>query len=859
MSLKHQRRLLDHLAHESYTPARAGDVARDLNIPSDQLQDFLDAVKVFAERKLLEVGPSGHLMLPSVATLASEDDSATGGAGIGHIEGTFRKNARGFGFVEPSMKIRERSIFVSAEDAGDALTGDTVRIKIFRDRKPGSDGGPGFAGRVVEVVKRQKSNYTGVLQKRGSQYVMLPDGRSITQPIVIKDAESTKARDGDKVVVELLVWPEGDMLGEGVITKVLGDAGRPDVETQAVIAAYDLPGEFPEECVEQAREAGRDFERQIAAWKEKGSSTLDNRLDLTEDFIITIDPPDAKDYDDAISIRRTDSIEGGGWELAVHIADVAHFIPPGSALDVEGRERSNSCYLPKHVIPMLPEVLSNGICSLQEGVPRFCKSAFMTYDRHGNCRSEGVAQTLIKSSKRLTYLEAQALIDGDLNEARRHAKTPPKYTDQLLETLREMNACAKAIQGRRDRGGMIVLDLPVVVLVYDERGHVVDAEREDDAFTHKLIEMYMVEANEVLARLFEGMNVPLLRRIHPEPIPGDVDGLRKTAMVAGFRIPKNPTREELQGLLKATAGTPAARAVHIAVLRTLSRAEYSPALVGHFALASEAYAHFTSPIRRYADLTVHRALAEYLKRTENGRKRPRGEGEQKALGRDLVRTPGCLSEEELVEIGRHAGMRERNAESAERELRNFLVLQLLEKHVGETFKAVVTGLSPRGIFIQIDKYLADGFVKSEDLPGDVTRGNVTPIWKIDGKSGALVDIRSGRSFNFGDSVNVKIAQVDLAKRQMECVVVDADRRAAGKAKTVHDRKGNVVGGGFGGAAGGGLAIGGGMGAAQGAGFGGKGGWDKDTGKWMGGKTGSEKRSSRSKGRDQRKKNHRRDD
>jgi ribonuclease R len=299
--------------------------------------------------------------------------------------------------------------------------------------------------------------------------------------------------------------------------------------------------------------------------------------------------------------------------------------------------------------------------------------------------------------------------------------------------------------------------------------------------------------------------------------------------------------------------------VHIAVLRTLSRAEYSPALVGHFALASEAYAHFTSPIRRYADLTVHRALAEYLKRTENGRKRPRGEGEQKALGRDLVRTPGCLSEEELVEIGRHAGMRERNAESAERELRNFLVLQLLEKHVGETFKAVVTGLSPRGIFIQIDKYLADGFVKSEDLPGDVTRGNVTPIWKIDGKSGALVDIRSGRSFNFGDSVNVKIAQVDLAKRQMECVVVDADRRAAGKAKTVHDRKGNVVGGGFGGAAGGGLAIGGGMGAAQGAGFGGKGGWDKDTGKWMGGKTGSEKRSSRSKGRDQRKKNHRRDD
>lgn len=853
MSLKYKRRLLDHLAHESYTPARAGDVARDLNIPSDQLNEFLAAIKTYAEENLLEIGASGHVMLPSVASLAEDDEQGKASKhNIGFIEGVFRKNARGFGFVEPSMKVREGSIFVSAEDTADAMTGDTVRIKIFHDRKPGPGGGQGYAGRVVEVVKRHKSNYTGVLQKRGQQWVVMPDGRNIANPIVIKDAESTKARDGDKVVVELLVWPEGDMLGEGVITKVLGDAGRPDVETQAVIAAYDLPGEFPEECVEQAREASRDFDRQIANWKEKGSSTLDNRLDLTEDFIITIDPPDAKDYDDAISIRKTDSIEGGGWELAVHIADVAHFIPPDSALDVEARDRSNSVYLPRHVIPMLPEVLSNGICSLQEGVPRFCKSAFMTYDKHGNCRSEGVAQVLIKSSKRLTYLEAQALIDGDLEEARRHAKTPPKYTDQLIETVREMNACAKAIQSRRDRNGMIVLDLPEVVLVYDERGHVVDAEREDDAFTHKLIEMFMVEANEVLARLFENMDVPLLRRIHPEPIPGDTDNLRKVAMVAGFRIPKSPTREELQGLLKMTAGTPAARAVHFAILRTLSRAEYSPALVGHFALASAAYAHFTSPIRRYADLTVHRALAEYLKRTENGQKRPRGEADQKRLGQVLNQTPGCLSEQELVEIGQHAGLRERNAEAAERELRSFLVLQLLEKQVGENFRAVITGISPRGIFIQIDKYLADGFVKAEDLPGDVTRGNVTPIWKVDAKTGNLVDIRSGRSFNFGDSVTVRIASVDLAKRQMECVVVDADNRAAGKAKFAHDKKGNVLGGGFGG-------IGGGMSSSQGAGFGGKGGWDKDSGKWRGGKTGAEKRSQRSKGRDQRKKNHRRDD
>jgi ribonuclease R len=776
------------------------------------------------EAKALEIAGSGAVSLPSVASRG------------GVITGVFRKNARGFGFVQPKDAVREGSIFIAAEDTGDALTGDTVRVSVSRDRKgaPGS----GFSGTITEVLSRKHSSYTGTLYKRGGQWIVQPDGRQITQPIVVRDAESKNAHEGDKVVLELVTWPEGDMLGEGVIVRVLGDAGRPDVETQAVIAAYDLPSnEFPEECVEQSREAANEFERQIAEFNEKGSSALENREDLTEEFILTIDPPDAKDYDDAISIRRTDEFGGdgasGGWELGVHIADVAHFIPRGSPLDVEATDRANSCYLPRLVIPMLPEVLSNGICSLQEGVPRFCKSSFMTYDSRGNIRGERVANTLIKSSKRLTYLEAQALIDGDENEARRHAKTPPKYTPQLMQALREMNSLAKQIQARRNKQGMIVLDLPEVVLIYDEHGHVIDAEREDDAFTHKLIEMFMVEANEVVARLFENLQVPLLRRIHPDPIPGDVDSMRKTAMVAGYRIPKNPTREELQGLLQATAGTPAARAIHMAVLRTLSKAEYSPALIGHFALASEAYAHFTSPIRRYADLTVHRAIAEYLERTENGKSRPRNDKQLNELGRDLRDSKQCPTVEELTEVGRHATQREVNAEAAERELRNFLVLQLLEKHIGEAFPGVVTGLNQRGIFVQIDKYLADGFIKAEDLPGDVTRENVTPMWRIDQRTGALTDIRSGRSFNFGDLVTVKIAAVDLAKRQMDLVIDDASSRAGGKAKKAILSKKD-----------GGLAIGGGMSHSQGAGF--------------GGMTGSQRRSQRSKSRDKGKKQHRRD-
>ncbi|MBX3409569.1 MAG: VacB/RNase II family 3'-5' exoribonuclease [Phycisphaeraceae bacterium] len=813
MPLRYKKRLLMHLKHDDYTPSRIGDLMRDLNIPAEESEMFQSAVQLFAKEGALVVSAGGQVMLPSI-----EDTN-------GELVGTFRKNPRGFGFVTPELALREGSVFIPPGETGDALTGDTVRIRLARERRSGGD--DRYIGTVVEVIDRKRSTYAGTLEQRGQNWVVVPDGRQLTGHVVIRDAQAKNAHAGDKVVFELVVWPDGDMLGEGVIVRVLGDAGRPDVETQAVIAAYDLPSDdFPEACLDQAREAAASFESQIADFHARGPGALDNRLDLTTDFILTIDPPDAKDYDDAISIRRTDD---GLWEVGIHIADVAHYIPPGSALDVEAADRANSCYLPRHVIPMLPEILSNGICSLQEGVPRFCKSAFITYDEQGEVRGEGVAQTLIQSSKRLTYLEAQALIDGDFNEARRHAKTPPRYTDQLIDTLREMDRCAKAIRGRRFRQGMITLDLPEVVLQYDDNGHVVGAEKEDDAFTHKLIEMFMVEANEVVARLAEGLGVPLMRRIHPEPIPGDVDEMRKVAMVAGFRIPRSPSRQELQGLLEATRGKPTARAVHMAVLRTLTKAEYSPALVGHYALASSAYAHFTSPIRRYADLTVHRFIAEYLRRTENGRKRPRGDVEKRTLGGDIRAVRSLPGEEQLIEIGRHATMREVNAETAEKELRNFLVLQLLEKHIGESYPGVVTGVTPRGIFVQIDQYLAEGFIKSDDLPGDVTRGMGAPIWKIDQRSGALTDIRSGRSFNFGDLLTVRIGAVDLSKRQLELFVEDGASRAVGKAKKP------VLG----------KLDGGGMEKARGAGFG-------DF------KTGSQKRSSRSKSRDKNKKQHRRD-
>ncbi|GIW73638.1 MAG: ribonuclease R [Phycisphaerales bacterium] len=817
--LKYRDAILRHVGHDQYTPASVEALAEDLR--ADDAEQFRAAVDELVARGELALSQGGKVMLPSL------------GQAEGEIEGIFQRTPRGFGFIRPLVRVREGQIYVPAEETNGALTGDRVRARVRRDRKREASGrggfGPQYVASIVEVLERKRTSYPATMQRRGSTWLAMPDGDTTIGPVVIADAESKYVREGDKVVIEITEFPQGSALAEGVITRVLGEAGKPDVETQAIIAAYDLPeNEFPEPCVEQAREATRSFDRAIERFLQEGAGALPDRLDLTDSFITTIDPPDAKDYDDAISVRRTDD----GWELGVHIADVGHFIPPGSPLDEEARARGNSVYLPRHVIPMLPEILSNGICSLQEGVPRFAKSVFIHYDLSGRVVRTGMAQTIIRSAKRMTYLEAQALIDGNEEEARRHARTEPKYSSRLVNAVRQMDQLARVIRERRRAAGMIHLDLPDVELIFDENGHVVDAQPEDDAFTHTIIEMFMVEANEAVARLFDRLGVPVMRRVHPAPTPAGMEEAQKVAKVAGYSIPKNPTREQLQSILDATAGKPSGRAVHMAVLRTLSKAEYSPAPIGHFALASEAYLHFTSPIRRYADLLTHRLLQDYLALTDNGQKPPRGEKEMKLLGRRLSDSPAYIPREELVVIGRHLSDREANAADAERELRSFLVLQLLANKVGEVFDGVVTGVTPRGLFVQIDKYLADGYIKVEDLPGDVTRANQRPRWVTVAETGALVDKNSGRSFNFGDRLRVQIASVDLPKRRLELLVADAESRAAGKSQ-LKAVQGLSLGAG-----------GGGLESAAGAGF-----------KKM---PGSTRRSRKSKARDRAKKDHRRD-
>ncbi|HTW95399.1 MAG TPA: ribonuclease R [Tepidisphaeraceae bacterium] len=729
-------KILTHLKSGQYRPARPRKLARELNLAQEHdYGAFRDALKELMHEGRVMLGAGGNVVLPSSK---QSNDVFTG---------TYRQNKRGFGFVIPTDPEGHEDLFIPEGENGGAITGDVVRAKITNREQ--RDGKIMYRGRVIEIVSRSQKRFVGTLAKQHNQWLVLPDGNTLTAPILAPDAASRHVPPGTKVVIELTRYPEGDERAQGVITEILGKAGEKDVDLKSVIVQFNLPGEFPEESLAQARRAVDDF---------NASPSLENRLDLRDEIICTIDPDDAKDYDDAISLRRLDS---GLWELGVHIADVSHFIPAGSPLDVEAQARGNSSYFPGFVIPMLPEILSNGVCSLQEGVPRLCKSAFITFDEDSHPISARFANVIIHSACRLRYREAQAIIDNA--EVIPHPDGPRpigSYDPAVVELLHQMNSLARRIQKRRLAAGQLVLELPEVELVLDENGKVIGAESEDSSFTHTLIEMFMVEANEAVARLLDSLDVPFLRRIHPDPEPADGERLRHFVEVAGYRLPKEMDRKSLQHLLTAVKGKPESFAINLAVLKSLTRAEYSPQPVGHYALASKHYCHFTSPIRRYADLTIHRLLDAYLA----AQQRQGGQGKHGGKKPRKLELDDVPSYANLVELGRRLSFTERRSEDAERELRKVKLLELLEKHIGEDFSGVVTGITNFGLFVQLSAYLIEGLIRYEDLMDD--------WWDVDERAGRIRGQRTGTKIGIGDLVTARVVRVDPARRELDLAIIE---------------------------------------------------------------------------------------
>ena len=564
-----------------------------------------------------------------------------------------------------------------------------------------------YAGQIIKIIKRGNNRFVGRLEQEGNLWFVRPDGKTLHVPIIVRDANAKNIPNNSQVVVEIIQYPSGDQNAEGVIVEVLGEHSQAGVLIKSIIHQHHLPHEFDQAVLDQASSAVVLFNDIVNA---------NDRLDLSDKIIITIDPDDARDFDDAISLSKVQH----GWELGVHIADVSTFVGPDTPLDTEAKLRGNSVYFPGHVIPMLPETLSNGICSLQEGVPRLTKSVFIQYDDEGDVVGQRVANTIIRSHKRLTYKQASLILDGKTGG----------FDDETITLVQAMNTLARLLQKRRYRQGMLSLDLPTAEVILDEAGKVKDVQPEDQSFSHTIIEMFMVEANEAVARLFTGLGVPHLRRIHPAPEPESCNALSRFLGALGYKVGKKVDHQKIQAILIRAKGRPESFSVNLAVLRSLQPAEYSPHLTGHYALASKHYAHFTSPIRRYPDLTIHRLLDEYLKHQ--------------------FASPALLQEapthEQLIDIGSHCSYTERRSEDAERELKLVMILEHLTPSIGKQFHGVVTGITNFGVFIQLDRYLVEGLVHMHDLPHD--------WWEVLADVGALVGERTGKRISIGDTVLV---------------------------------------------------------------------------------------------------------
>lgn len=733
MTKDFSEQILQHISGEHYQPKKVRQLAHALGVADEDYGTFRGDVDRLRASGRVVMGGKNAVMPPRMTD---------------RVVGVYRANPRGFGFVVPAEADGHEDLYIPEGENLDAITGDTVVARIMRTELRGAK--KVTRGRIIEIVARGRNRFVGTVAMAGGRFLVAPDGNQFTDPVVVGDLTAKNARVGDTVVVELTQYPRAGRPAEGVIVEVLGVRGSPGVDTLAVIRQFDIPDTFPQAVLDQAGEQARAYDPADVA-------AQPGRRDLRNELIVTIDPATARDFDDAISLTRT----ADGWRLGVHIADVARFVEPDSPLDAEAVKRGNSVYFPNFVIPMLPEALSNRICSLQEGEDRLVKSAFITYDRAGNVVREEFSNSIMRSACRLTYEQAQAVLDANTLSPAGGVKGMGSGGSQIpsnvVHLLREMNTLAHVIFNRRYKAGMLHLNLPKVKLELDDNGKVVDAHPEDTSFSHTIIEMFMIEANEAVARLFDRLGVPFIRRIHPEPPVDDTRKLSAFARICGHSIPKKLDRFAMQKLLANVEGKPESFAVNLALLRSLEQAVYSPKDDGHFALASRHYCHFTSPIRRYPDLHIHRLLEDYFAGKFTGKAAKRKRGESDPAG--------------LVTLAKRCSYTERRAEQAERELCEVKVLELLSEHVGDHLAGVVTGVANVGLYVQCSRYMVDGLVRFADMPDD--------YWELNPRAGAVIGMRSGKQIQIGDLVEVQIIDIDLARRELSLRLVrDAGRKGS---------------------------------------------------------------------------------
>lgn len=635
------------------------------------------------------------------------------------IIGTYRKNQKGFGFVK--IEDQEDEIYISRENSKNALNGDTVAIKIIAEK----EGDKKQEGKIVKIVRHEKDTVVGTFQKSRNFAFVVPDDKNFGTDIFISKANWEKARDKKKVLVQILKYPEKGKNAEGKVIEVLGGINEAGVDMLSLIKQYELPYKFPDEVVAEAKAYGDKID----------PSDLPRRRDLRNDIIFTIDGEDAKDLDDAIHVEK---LENGNYKLDVHIADVSHYVREKTELDKEAYLRGTSIYMLGRVIPMLPRELSNGICSLNAGEDRYTLSCSMEITPKAKIVSSDIYKGVICVTERMCYTDVQKILD-------RSDETVLKRYEKYISYFDLMAELANILKAKRKENGYLNLEIPESKIILDENGVAIDVKKYETYFANEIIEQFMLIANETVAEKFYWLQAPFIYRNHEAPDVDKVKELNKSLYNFGYKIKISKEEiiypNEFAKILEDVKGKDEEKVVSNIILRTLRVAKYEAENKGHFGIASKYYCHFTSPIRRYPDLFIHRIISKYL--------------DNDYLVNDFWIKKYEKRAEKRAE---NCSERERVATKVEREAEDIKKAEFMESKIGEEYEGIVSSVTNFGIFVELDNTV-EGLIRYEKL------GDEYFIYNEEKRQ--AIGEHTGKVYQIGDKVKIRVANASKLMRQID--------------------------------------------------------------------------------------------
>jgi ribonuclease R len=715
----HRERILQFLARFPHESFKLKELSRRIGIRTEKdEQIFKRALRSLQdENKILRIRGKryGHLHETQLF--------------IGSLEVT----SRGFGIV--TVEEGGEELFIQHENLGDAAHGDTVEVSLLAQSTKQKERGARREGEIVRVIKRGIQTFVGTIERTHKQFFAVPDDRRMAREILIGKEYLHEAKEGDKVVVKMTVWGKHRQISEGQVAEVLGKSGELSAEIKSVAREYHLTTEFPPEVLLEAN----------AVLSGIPQTEIDRRRDLRNLLCFTIDPEDAKDFDDAVSLEP---LQDGNYRLGVHIADVSYYVSDGSEIDKEALKRSTSVYFPQGVIPMLPEKLSNGLCSLRPDEDRLAFTVFMNVSPRGTVKEYEIVESIIRSKRRFSYEDVQEL----MNRLERSQAVPPSDVP-FAGVIRQMFLLSTVLTKKRMKEGSIDFDSTEAKFEFDEQGKPVKIIKKVRLESHRLVEECMLLANRVVARHIgfvkkEEQVKPFLYRVHDSPDPERIGELAVFVEKLGFTLNTDGgvTSKSLQQLLNQVKGTEVENVINEVALRSMAKAVYSDRNIGHYGLAFDYYSHFTSPIRRYPDLIVHRMLKRY------------------AAGISLQERNAFR--QRLPYIAKQSSVMERAAMEAERTAVKVMQVEYMKRHIGDEFHAVISGVTNFGIFVELTDLLVQGLLHVRDLSDD--------YYVYDEKQYTLKGRRTGKQYRLGDTLEVKVVRVNPEDRQIDFTLVEKD-------------------------------------------------------------------------------------